>query len=260
MSAYKRSAQLLPEFQQRLLQGAEEPPCPPLSPTTAALWSVAAPLWRAAPSLPPWLALCQDGRWLEAAGKTLPQSLPARAVLGKQRVPLAATLAGQHCPYAEGYHPCPEGYHPRPTEPGSAVEAVSRDIFPFVMVLAFSRGEGELPDSFSQPGHLVWKRVLPTATYSTVPHPPTTQLPGASLQQSKSWGQAWDTNGRARRGAAPQGSSVFARPVKDHEPSQIRKWEQKNRREEPREEGMPGGKLPDPAPCSSPKGLFKGDL
>ena len=150
------------------------------------------------------------------------------------------------------------GTTPRPTDPSSAMEAVSQAIFPFVLVLAFSRGEGELSDSFSQSGNLVWKCVLPTATDSIVLHSPA--MPGASLLQSKSWGQAWDTNGRGRRGAAPHGGSAFVRPITDHEPSQVRKWEQKNRGEEQQEEGMPEGKLPDPAPCSSPHGLFKGNL
>lgn len=75
--------------------------------------------------LPPLLALCQGGRWLEAARKMLPQSLLASAVLGKQHVAWAAPQAGTAAaragraspPSPASTAPMQSGYQPLPDRP-----------------------------------------------------------------------------------------------------------------------------------------------
>lgn len=113
-------------IQNQQLQGTEEPPCPPLSPTTTALRSIAAPLWRLLPPslacpLPGWemVGSSQEDASTEPAGICCPGqtacclgSLPGRHSCspGWQS---QSTLAGQHCPYAEGV-PTPARQTPAP--------------------------------------------------------------------------------------------------------------------------------------------------
>lgn len=96
-------------------------------------------------------------RLLSWANSVLPGQPPRRAL------PQPGLAEPVH-PHRPALPLCRGGTNPCPTDPSSTVEALSQDIFPFVLVLAFSRGEGEFSNFFSQPGNLVWKCVLPTAT------------------------------------------------------------------------------------------------
>lgn len=176
----QHSTRLLPAFQQQLLHGTQDPPCPPLSPTTTAPQSIT--LHFGGCSLPALFPLRQDGRWLEAAESA------SVCCVGQTACSQIAPQSSSARPPSLASTALCRGYHLLPSR--SAMESVSQDIFPCALLLAFPRSVGELSDSFSQSsGHLVQRCVPPTASHSIVLCSPTLGLPEAAQELGTRLGQ-----------------------------------------------------------------------
>lgn len=152
--------------------------------------------------------------WLEAAVKMPPQSLLVGAVLDKQNVP-QSSLSGQP---SQIPCPCAEGYHPYPTDPSSTSKPFSFWLwflhFPGVeksCLIIFLNQEACFRST-----SLCFPQQHTASPFTLLQH----------LLQSKSW----NTDSQGRSEASPYASSAFERPIIDHEPSQARKWEQRNKR------------------------------